>query len=1095
MPSSDVENIAARLERSADPVLASWIHANKGRILRAIKTALVNVRRGASVGVAAPTSGKRDTGMTVEEAGVQAQNWAVHLLENTHFDPQTGNMEEDNIGASVGTLGNLRSFASYPDPAHAPLEVKLSVLEALRLHSKRQIDRGDWEAAYTAVSSAYELERGAPPPSTYSRVFHPQKSAASGLDDGTHYEHVKGQTAAAFPYKRGGPRVNDLLAAARIPREAYRWDKREGSGGTAFWLIIRPDWVVRVAAAVAEHYPTLAKALTQLAPVWSAMAPRPAAPASGAPAAPARDVSSELAALPLDPVKGVVEGVLKYKRVSDRDAVFLFDFRLGIPKEKLPKGVRWVKDDQGRWLLQVPIPMIRKLAEMLSDVPEAALIMNRLAEMWGAPSAGAPAAPEGRYTLLPSGYVKMYVDGYWKPSDAVKVLVRGKKEEAPAGSGAKPAFFWLFRARNVALVAEGLLADGYPGLAGALMREYGSHAKATAGGDPTCNPLTDMSGADGPAAVKHPIGRAVVAEVVDILRSRIPTGRELKPYQYVGVAFAKLTDYRCLIGDGMGLGKTAQALACLAVDPEKLLPAVVVVPSSVYINWSREVDKWLPTLPVHMLASGKSALPPKGWKGLVIVTWGLLSAQQEALQEFGVQCVIADEAHYAKNPTAARTKALVEMAETVPHLLLLSGTPLKNRTMELFSLLHMIDPDKWRSASEFGHAYADVEEIRVRGKKITKFSGGRNLEALREALRCYMVRRLKSDVLKDLPDKVHTRIPIDLAPSERKEYDRASKKFDGWLEEKLEGMRAEIEAKGQSVKGRLEKALQAEALVQIGYLRQLVGGAKITGAVEQIESFVETETPLIVFAEFQNVLKGVAAGLEKAGIKYGLIDGSVASTKKGLVAEQFQNGEFDVILCSQAAREGLNLYRASDVLFVEPWWVPADMEQAEDRAHRIGQKGSVTVWGLEARNTIDEQMYAQLDRKRAISEGAIGGTRQNQIALTEEGELSVMDVWRTRVQETAEGKKIARSKNPGDAPDNDSGIDPEVVHAVLFAAAAWTPSKAKHWLRMHRLNAAAVLKAGKAYRATNREKGLFRAKSFKVRKLGQGIALVEGTLR
>jgi SWI/SNF-related matrix-associated actin-dependent regulator of chromatin subfamily A-like protein 1 len=511
------------------------------------------------------------------------------------------------------------------------------------------------------------------------------------------------------------------------------------------------------------------------------------------------------------------------------------------------------------------------------------------------------------------------------------------------------------------------------------------------------------------SAVKNPEARAALAKVIRRLKVRLPHTCAPHPFQLIGIAYARLTGYRALIGDAPGLGKTIQALCAIAVDPKALLPAIVICPSSVLYNWRDEAEKWLPTVPTYVYNTSSKAGPGDDFRGITITTWDLAAKVGSRLLEGKPRLVIADEAHYAKEPASIRSRALRGLATRVPHRLLLTGTPIKNKPIELWHLLHCINPKPWGTRSSFSATYTQERLGRL------------NID-----LRPVMVRRLKSDVLQDLPDKQIVHLPVAITAAYRKEYNQLDRDFKTWL----------------GARGSVTGAARAQAMTKVMQMWRLSGRAKVSSALEQIEGFMDQGEPLIVFAYHKDVVAQLRGGLEKLQVKFDVLDGSVGSAKKRQeMVQRFQAGETDVIVCTTAAKEGITLHRASNVLFVERWWTPTDEQQAADRAHRIGQKNAVTVWYLHAKKTIDDHMRAVLARKQAIIEGAVGDTA---IVPKEEVFADLLEMLRSGetpdfVSAVDSAKEAAKQKKTRHLPP------PHRVHTLLFDKNTWSAPDAQRW--------------------------------------------------
>lgn len=435
-------------------------------------------------------------------------------------------------------------------------------------------------------------------------------------------------------------------------------------------------------------------------------------------------------------------------------------------------------------------------------------------------------------------------------------------------------------------------------------------------------------------------------------------GKELMPFQKAGLEFAEATGGNCLISDSMGLGKTIQALAYLALHPE-MRPAVIVCPASLKLNWQREAAAWLETEDrIAVINSGKVTaleLP-----SIVIINYDILKKWLPELQRIEPQILIADESHAAKNPKSQRSKALKDLAAVVSHKILLTGTPVLNRPKELWNQLQIIDPFTYpdKRFFQWHKRYTNATKNRFGWD----FSGASNLDELAASLKTIMIRRTKEQVLPELPAKRRTTvlIPID----NRKEYNRADNEFLEWM----------AEQKGAEA---AERASNVEQLAKIEYLRQIAVRGKMKQALAWIENFLESGEKLVVFATHKETIHALEREYGSTAVR---IDGSVSSENRQKAVDAFQNDP-DVKLFIgniQAAGVGITLTAASNVAFLELSWTPALHEQAEDRCHRIGQKNAVNIYYLMAAKTIDASIAAMLESKREVidqiveEEGGIG---------------------------------------------------------------------------------------------------------------------------
>jgi len=426
-------------------------------------------------------------------------------------------------------------------------------------------------------------------------------------------------------------------------------------------------------------------------------------------------------------------------------------------------------------------------------------------------------------------------------------------------------------------------------------------------------------------------------------------GKTLMMFQADGLQFMEATGGNCLIADQMGLGKTVEALAYLALHPE-MRPAVIVCPASLKLNWQREAEAWLETGDfVQIIEGGKKR---SLYGQIVIINYDILNKWLPTLKEYNIQVVIYDESHSIKNSKAARSKAAAELASEVPHRILLTGTPVLNRPAELWNQLAIIDPGQYRSNRFFQwhKRYADAKQLHFGRKTVWDFTGASNLEELAASLKTIMIRRTKAEVLPELPEKRRQTIliPID----NRKEYDRADKEFLEWIANQKGAEAAEL-------------ASNVEQLAKIEYLRQIAVRGKMKLATGWIANFLESGEKMVVFATHKETIDELMLVFGECAVK---IDGSVSSEKRQEAVDAFQNDPAIKLFVGniQAAGVGITLTAAADVAFLELGWTPALHEQAEDRCHRIGQKNAVNIYYLLAESTIDASIAAMLEGKRDV---------------------------------------------------------------------------------------------------------------------------------
>ena len=444
-----------------------------------------------------------------------------------------------------------------------------------------------------------------------------------------------------------------------------------------------------------------------------------------------------------------------------------------------------------------------------------------------------------------------------------------------------------------------------------------------------------------------------------------PDGYELYPFQYVGVHFAQLAGGRCLIGDDMGIGKTIQAIAHIALNQDKL-PALIVVPASVKYNWLKECKTWLPSMNTVVLEGRKGDIPEAD---IVICNYDIMSYREESLLTYkahrflsrglGFNIVVCDESHYLKNSKAKRTQATLSVAQESESVICLSGTAITNRPNEFFTTLNLLRPNEFPSFFNYGLSYCDGHETRFGWD----FSGASNTDELHSRTRDFCIRRLKSEVLTELPDKVRTIHDIQPSKADVKRYKDLHRT---WMDE------YEMYANSTGLP-------QGFVLNMLTALRHECGLIKVPSTVQYIKDYNEiTGKPLVVFAHHRDVLIHIYKGLKDDKDKtwrVAGISGDMPANKRQQNVEAFQDGKLDVILCSTvAAKEGITLTAADTVVFVEREWVPGWEEQAEDRVNRIGQdSNSVHAVYLSVADTIDERFNMVVEAKREVVKAVLDG--------------------------------------------------------------------------------------------------------------------------
>jgi len=445
------------------------------------------------------------------------------------------------------------------------------------------------------------------------------------------------------------------------------------------------------------------------------------------------------------------------------------------------------------------------------------------------------------------------------------------------------------------------------------------------------------------------------SELIESMRSRLaeqfPEGKELYPFQYVGVRFAELAGGRALIGDDMGIGKTIQAIAYAALHPENY-PVLVVCPANVKYNWTKEFKAWLPALDIQTIKKGDDAILDSAQ--VVIINYDLVKKQQRALMERGFNIIVFDESHYLKNAKAQRTKASLDIAKAAENVLCLSGTAITNRPLEFYTTLNLLRPIEFGNFFAFAKRYTDAKH----NGWGWNFNGASNTQELHERTRAFTIRRLKKEVMDDLPDKIRQTVEVEPNPSELKEYRDV---HQWWMDQYM--MHYES--------GGFPPGFVLNMLTE---LRHHAGRMKVSATADWVREYRDlTGKPIVVFAHHRDVIEMLSEELQEFSL--GFITGEVNAEKRQVMVDQFQDGKLDVLVCSTiAAKEGLTLTAADTVVFVEREWVPGWEEQAEDRVNRIGQDAeTVHAIYLTVKETIDTRFDNVIEQKREVVQAILDG--------------------------------------------------------------------------------------------------------------------------
>ncbi|EFN86322.1 SWI/SNF-related matrix-associated actin-dependent regulator of chromatin subfamily A-like protein 1 [Harpegnathos saltator] len=439
----------------------------------------------------------------------------------------------------------------------------------------------------------------------------------------------------------------------------------------------------------------------------------------------------------------------------------------------------------------------------------------------------------------------------------------------------------------------------------------------------------------------------------------------LMPFQQDGLCYGISKNGRCIIADDMGLGKTIQALG-IAYYFKASWPLLIVVPSSVRFQWSEAIYEFLPSIPaqyIHHFANTKDYI---GDEKITIISYDLLSRAVDTLQKHIYGFVILDESHLLKSNKTVRFQAAQRICAQAHHVVLLTGTPALSRPIELYSQINLIIP-RFMKYEEYGIRYCAGQKTAF-GWDFTGFSNMQELQLLLK-MTC-MIRRLKADVLNQLPSKIRQVIILDpaLIKAGTKEM---KKKF-----EQMQKTTTDFD--------------KHNAMLQYYYESSI---ARLKAVSEYVKDLFEKKRKCLLYAHHQNILDAICDVAESMNIQYIRIDGKTTSEQRKYQIDKFQEHDdyLAAVLSITAANAGITLTAAHLVVFTELFWNPGILCQAEDRVHRIGQNDNVIIQYLVAKDTADDYMWPLIKKKMDIL---------NAVGLNQD--FSINDVNTTMQKETGQ---------------------------------------------------------------------------------------------
>lgn len=471
-----------------------------------------------------------------------------------------------------------------------------------------------------------------------------------------------------------------------------------------------------------------------------------------------------------------------------------------------------------------------------------------------------------------------------------------------------------------------------------------------------------------------------------------PAGLEYLPYQRAGIRYA-LDRQGVLIGDEMGLGKTIQALGIVNADTS-IKSVLVVCPASLRMNWVREAQRWL-TRPFCFCIADTCGVPEDAT--FVVVNFDKLSKLAPVLMARSWDLLVVDEAHKAKNPKAQRTQAILGVPprkqgdQRKPGLVdrarrkaFLTGTPILNKPVELHGLVAALEPT-FSNFFSFAKRYCNARQVPAGHRMVWDFSGASHLDELQTRLRATcMVRRLKADVLKELPAK--RRQVITLAQNGAAGAVTAEQTAWAKRADRIQQLQDEADlahaAGDKAAYDAAVAAMQREQLdfTEISAARHQLALAKVPAVLEHLDTLLEELDKVVVFAHHQDVVDALAAHFADAAV---VVTGKTPMDQRQGNVDRFQTDPSCRVFIGniQAAGVGFTLTAASTVVFAELDWVPANVSQAEDRCHRIGQTATVLIQHLVVDGSLDANMAQTIVAKQNMADAALDNDTSIKVQL------------------------------------------------------------------------------------------------------------------
>ncbi len=479
---------------------------------------------------------------------------------------------------------------------------------------------------------------------------------------------------------------------------------------------------------------------------------------------------------------------------------------------------------------------------------------------------------------------------------------------------------------------------------------------------------------------------ALIKDVSEPFKNHFPVPQNINavlyPYQENGYQWlSTLQHYNlgAILADDMGLGKSLQTISLVehVFEAGNTDPVLIVCPSSLVYNWSNEFKKFVPHRRTALISGEAESRHKKiaDPQNMVLITsYNTLQHDYELYMTKKFSMVIADEAQYIKNPETLNAQSIKTIH--APFKLALSGTPIENKLQDLWSLFDFILPGFLRTKSDFNKKYSSAETT------------PKALDELHDRIAPYILRRMKKDVLTDLPEKTEEKLYVKMDDEQQKLYDAEVAKLRALIEHKTT---EEFDKEKLFILSQITKLRQLCCAPELLYDNFTGENAKLNATFDLLENALAGGHKVLLFSQFTRMLELLAKRFTEQNIPYYLLTGDTTPAKRAEMVRSFQSDDVPVFCISlKAGGTGLTLTAADIVIHYDPWWNVSAENQASDRAYRIGQKNPVTVYKIICKNAIEEQILNIQEKRKKLAESMLSGESISDTNITREDLLDIL---------------------------------------------------------------------------------------------------------